>query len=234
MKARTLVGMKPVAVISGGTRGIGYAVAAELREDHDLVILGRDPERLARVGAELGARTCEIDLAELDAIGPALAGLGLDRVDVLLHSAGILHVGVLSETTNEDFTQGFAVNVSAVAAVTRELLPALSAARGRVVMINSGAGRHGSATAPVYSATKFALTGLAESLRLDLGPSGVQVSTVAPGRTDTDMQRQLVASEQADYTPEAYLSPEEVASAIVHVIRQGGDVDYLSIRPPQR
>ena len=76
-----------------------------------------------------------------------LAGLGLDRVDVLLHSAGILHVGVLSETTNEDFTQGFAVNVSAVAAVTRELLPALSAARGRVLMINSGAGRHGSATA---------------------------------------------------------------------------------------
>lgn len=226
--------MKPTAVISGGTRGIGYAVAQYLREDHDLVILGRDPQRLTEAGQELGARTCAVDLADLDSISPALAELGLERVDVLLHSAGLLHTGPLAQTTNEQFTEAFAVNVSAIAAVTRELLPALEAGRGRVVMINSGSGRRGSATSPVYSATKFALTGLAECLRLDLGPRGVQVSTVAPGRTDTDMQRQLVASEEGPYTPEAYLSAEEVAAAVVHVIRQGGDVDYLSIRPPQQ
>lgn len=226
--------MKPTAVISGGTRGIGYAVAQYLRADHDLVILGRDPQRLAEAGKELGARTCAVDLADLDSISPALAELGLERVEVLLHSAGLLHTGPLAQTTNEQFTEAFAVNVSAIAAVTRELLPALEAGRGRVVMINSGSGRRGSATSPVYSATKFALNGLAECLRLDLGPRGVQVSTVAPGRTDTDMQRQLVASEEGTYTPEAYLSAEEVAEAVVHVIRQGGDVDYLSIRPPQQ
>lgn len=225
--------MKPVAVISGGTRGIGYAVAEQLRDDYDLVILGRDPQRLAQVGEELGARTCAVDLSDLTSIEPALTELGVARVDVLLHAAGILHTGTLAETTNEQFTQSFAVNVTAIAAVTRVLLPALEAARGRVVMINSGAGKRGSPTSAVYAATKFALNGLTECLRLDLAPKGIQISTVAPGRTDTDMQRQLVASENGTYTPESYLTREEVASAICHVISQGGDVDYLSIRPPQ-
>lgn len=225
--------MKPIAVISGGTRGIGYAVAQQLHPDYDLVLLGRTRESLARVADEFGARTAAIDLAHLETIGPAIAELGLTRVDALVHSAGILHTGPLAETTNEEFTEGFAVNVTAVAALTRELLPGLRAARGRVVMINSGSGRRGSAGSTVYSATKFALTGLAECLRLELGPQGIQVTTVAPGRTDTDMQHQLVASRSETYDRDAYLTPQEVASAVRHVLTQGGDVDYLSIRPPQ-
>src|SRR5699024_11756396 len=66
-------GMKPTALISGGTRGIGYAVAQYLRADHDLVSLGRDPQRLTEAGEELGARTCAVDLADLSSISPALA-----------------------------------------------------------------------------------------------------------------------------------------------------------------
>lgn len=225
--------MKPVAVISGGTRGIGFAVAKELRSQYDLVILGRSPERLARAAQELGGRTCEVDLSDLASIGPAVRELGLGRVDVLVHAAGVLHTGPLAQTTSEQFTESFAVNVTAVAALTRELIPALEAARGRVMMVNSGAGRRGSPNSAVYAASKFALNGLSESLRLDLGPRGIQIQTVAPGRTDTDMQRQLVASENGDYIPEAYLAASDVASAIAHMIAQGGDVDYLSIRPRQ-
>lgn len=224
--------MKPLAVLTGGTRGIGYATAQKLRHDHDLLLIGRDPERLVRAGQELGAQTLTLDLADVDSIEPALQALELPRVDVLLNAAGTLHTGALEVTTNTDFQEAFAINVFAVAAVTRALLPGLLAAKGTVVMVNSGAGKHGSPNSPVYAASKFALNGLSESLRLDLGPKGVQVSTVAPGRTDTDMQRELVASEQGTYTPEAYLTTDEVADAIVHVIRQGGDIDYLSIRPP--
>lgn len=224
--------MKPLAVLTGATRGIGYATAQKLRDDHDLLLIGRDQERLALVGEELGARTLALDLADVDSIEPALQSLELPRVDVLLNAAGTLHTGPLAATTNADFYEAFAINVFAVAAVTRALLPGLTAAKGRVVMVNSGAGKHGSPNSPVYAASKFALNGLSESLRLDLGSKGIQISTVAPGRTDTDMQRALVASEQGTYTPEAYLSADEVAGAIVHIIRQGGDIDYLSIRPP--
>lgn len=226
--------MKRVAVITGATRGIGLAVAESLAAaGYDLVLLGRNRQRLAAVGTTLGARTIAADLADPAQMGAAIANLDLPRVDVLVHSAGILHTGALEHTTAAEFTEGFAVNVTAVAELTRLLVPGLVAARGRVVMINSGSGKSGSANSPIYSATKFALNGLAECLRLDLGPRGVQVSTVAPGRTDTDMQRQLRASEDGDYVPENYLTPGEVAAAVTHVITQGGDVDYLSIRPPQ-
>lgn len=225
--------MKPVAVITGGTRGIGYAIAEQLKDDHDLVIMGRDEQRLEAAAEALGARTSHVDLADHASIAPAAQALGLERLDVLVHSAGVFEAGRLAESTDEDFTRSFAINVTAIASLTRAFLPALDAAKGRVVMINSGSGRRGSATTPVYTATKFALNGLAESLRLDLGPRGIRVSTVAPGRTDTDMQRQLVASEGAQYQAERYLTPHEVASAVAHVIRQGGDIDYLSIRPPE-
>lgn len=224
--------MKPIAVITGGTRGIGYAVAEQLREDHEVIIVGRDPERLARAGAELGVRTWRVDLAEYDTIAPAVADLGLDRLDVLVHSAGMLGTGRLAETTDDAFTRSFALNVTAIASLTRAFLPALESARGRIIMMNSGSGKFGSANSPVYTSSKFALNGLTECLRLDLAPLGIRVSTVAPGRTDTDMQRQLVSVEGNEYQPERYLTPHEVASAVTHVIRQGGDIDYLSIRPP--
>lgn len=224
--------MKPLAVITGGTRGIGLALARKLKPTHDLLILGRDEERLAQIGQELGARTLAVDLTDLDATEKAVAALNLQRVDLLAHCAGVLHTGKLEVTTNAEFVEGFTVNVIAIATITRVLTPALLAGRARVIMINSGAGKHGSPTSAVYAPTKFALNGLSESLRLDLGPQGVQISTIAPGRTDTDMQRQLVASEGATYNPDAYLSAEEVAGAAMHVITQGGDIDYLSIRPP--
>src|SRR5690625_2303196 len=185
--------MKPVAVISGGTRGIGYALARLLHPTHDLVIVGRNAQHLARVEEEFGARTLAQDLSDLEEVEPAVATLGLERVEVLVHSAGVLHTGILEETTNAQFTESFAVNVTAVAALTRALVPALKRARGRVVMLNSGSGKRGTAGSGVYAASKFALNGLAECMRLELGPAGVQVSTVAPGRTDTDMQHQLVA-----------------------------------------
>lgn len=227
-----LKGMKPVALITGGTRGIGLALARLLKDDYNLVILGRDPQRLDEVSEELGARGVQVDLADVDSIEGAFDGVDLPRVDVLVHSAGILRTGVLAETTNADFTESFAVNVIAVAALTRVLQPALETARGRVVMINSGSGKRGSATSAVYSSTKFALNGLADCLRQDLGPKGIRVTTIAPGRTDTDMQRELVASEEGTYTPQAYLTPEEVAHAVVHAIKQSADIEYISVRPP--
>lgn len=226
--------MKPVAVISGGTRGIGLAVAKRLKASHDVVVIGRNPTTLQEVEQTLGVRGLQLDLAVPDSIEEAAKSLALDRVDVLIHSAGVLFTGNLEETTTEAFEQSLTVNVTAVASLTRALLRPLEEAGGKVVMVNSGAGRHGSATSIAYATSKFALNGLAESLRLDLGPRGIQVSTIAPGRTGTDMQRQLVASEGAQYTPEAYLTAEGVADAIVYIITQGGDIDYLSIRPPQR
>ncbi len=236
-----MVNERPTAVITGGSRGIGRATAERLAHaGYDLVLLARDEARLAEAAADLatsgvGVRHAAVDLADDEALVAAVAALGLERVDALVHAAGIVHTGPLTETTTEQFRLAFDVNVTAVASLTRELLPALRAAVGRVVMVNSGSGKRANGpNTPIYVATKFALNGLAESLRHEFRPSGVIVSTVAPGRVDTDMQRELVAGLGETYDASSYLAPSDVAAAIVHVLTQPGEIDYLSIRPPSR
>src|SRR5690625_8000434 len=123
--------MKPVAVISGGTRGIGYAVAERLKVSHDVVVIGKNPETLRQAHDTLGARTLQLDLANVDAVEEAVAGLGLERVDVLVHSAGVLFTGGLSQTTNKAFNAGLPIHVAAVAAPTPGPVETIGRARGR-------------------------------------------------------------------------------------------------------
>jgi NADP-dependent 3-hydroxy acid dehydrogenase YdfG len=125
------------------------------------------------------------------------------------------------------------VNVIAVAELTRVLLPALRAVRGRVVLINSGAGKRVSPNWGSYGASKFALRGYAEALRVEEEPNGVRVTTIYPGRTATDMQRDVRAAEGGDYDPDAYLRPETVADAVLFALRTppDGQLTELTLRP---
>lgn len=236
-----MLSARPTAVITGGSRGIGRATAERLAHaGYDLVLLARDEDRLAEAADDLATsgvdvRHAAVDLADDAALVATVAVLGLDRVDALVHAAGIVHIGPLTETTTEEFRLAFDVNVTAVASLTRALLPALIATRGRVVMLNSGSGKRANGpNTPIYVATKFALNGLAESLRHEFRPHGIIVSTVAPGRVDTDMQHQLVAGLGETYDASSYLAADDVAAAILHVLTQPGEIDYLSIRPPSR
>lgn len=226
---------RPIALVTGASRGIGRAVAGALAADGtDLVLLATDRDRLDAAAHELRAsgvevRTLAVDLADHAALAAAIDGLGLERLDVLVNNAAIVHRGVLADTSADEFTAAFAVNVTAPAELVRLLTPALRAARGTVVMINSGAGSTPIADMPVYVAAKFALRGLTDSLRLDLGPQGVRVVTVAPGPTAT---RPADLDGTAGDTGK--LRPEDVAGTVLHVVRHPGDVAYTSVRPPLR
>jgi NADP-dependent 3-hydroxy acid dehydrogenase YdfG len=114
------------------------------------------------------------------------------------------------------------------------LLPALRSARGRVVFINSGAGRTASPGMASYSASKFALRAFADSLRDD--EPALRVTTIYPGRTDTEMQRELVAFEGGEYDPANFLRPETVATAVANVVATplDGHVHEVVLRPGRR
>lgn len=225
---------RPIVLVTGATRGIGRAVCDALAADHDLIVGGTHAEAVEKACAAYpNARPFVADLADEDAVARAVEALGLMRLDGLVHSAGVLGNGALTDLRRDDWRRTFEINVFAVADLTRLLLPALTAAHGTVVVINSGSGLTAHGPGGVYSASKFAARALTDSLREELRPDGVRVSSVHPGRVATDMQIELNEFEGREYVAENYLRPESVASAVRLALTATPDanVDMISVRP---
>ncbi|MFJ2031321.1 SDR family oxidoreductase [Streptosporangium sp. NPDC087985] len=220
--------VRPTALVTGASRGVGAAIAHALAPTHDLLLGGRDAEALAKICAGLpNAQPWPVELTAVTEADVA----GIDRLDVLVHSAGVVTLGRIAETPAEVWRRTMEINVIAVAELTRLLLPALRAAHGQVVLINSGAGQRANPNWGSYAASKFALRAFADALRLE--EPGLRVTTVYPGRVDTDMQRGVRAQESGAYEPEKYLAPESVARAVVAAVTASPDahITDITVRP---
>jgi NADP-dependent 3-hydroxy acid dehydrogenase YdfG len=219
----------PTAMITGASRGLGSAIAAALAPTHTLFLAGRPSSRLDALAEEFGATTWPIDLADTDAL-PAVVE-PIVELDALIHNAGVAYPGRVAESTVDEWRASMQVNVVGAVALTLALLPALRAAGGHVVFINSGAGINASPGLASYSASKFALRGFADSLRND-EPS-LRVTSIHPGRIATVMQEGLIAYEGKDYDPSQFLSPESVAKVVADAVNVPPDADIheVVIRP---
>ncbi|XCI60164.1 short chain dehydrogenase [Mycolicibacterium parafortuitum] len=216
-------------MITGASGGLGSALADALAPTHTLFLAGRPSRRLDEVAERLGATTWPLDLADPDSI-PAVVE-PIVELDVLIHNAGVAHPGRVAESSVDEWRATMSVNLIGVVALTLELLPALRAAGGHVVFINSGAGINASPGLASYTASKFALRGFADSLRAD-EPS-LRVTSVHPGRIATAMQEDLIAYEGRPYDPDQFLSPQTVAQLTVDAINAPRDahVHEVIIRP---
>ncbi|HYZ66962.1 MAG TPA: SDR family oxidoreductase [Mycobacterium sp.] len=215
----------PSAMITGASRGLGSALAEVLAPTHTLFLAGRPSSRLDEVAARFGATTWPLDLADTDAIPAAVEPIV--ELDVLIHNAGVASPGRVAESTVDEWRKTMEVNVIGVVAVTLALLPALRAAKGHVVFINSGAGINASPGLASYTASKFALRGFADSLRND-EPS-LRVTSIHPGRIATEMQEGLIAYEGREYDPSHFLSPETVAKVTADAINAPPDAQINSV-----
>lgn len=225
----------PLALVTGASRGIGAAVASALRPSHRLLLGGRGGEELTRRVDELpGAAAWPVELTDPDAVARAVAQIS--RLDVLVHSAGVAELGTVEQASGSAWRSNFEVNVLAVAELTRALLPALRAAHGHVVLINSGAGLNARPGWGPYAASKFALRAFADVLRAEEEPNGLRVTSVYPGRTDTEMQRDITAGEGKSYDPERFLRPESVAETVRTAVTATPDAELtdITVRPRPR
>jgi NADP-dependent 3-hydroxy acid dehydrogenase YdfG len=223
---------RPTALVTGATRGIGLAVARDLSRTHHVVVHGRDEEALVALADSLPSATPWV----ADLAGSPFEVPALDRLDVVVHAAGVIGGGTVEGTSRDDWRRVFEVNVFAVSELTRQLLPALRAAQGTVVAINSGSGFAAGPGGSTYAASKFALRALTDSLREEERRHGVRVSSVHPGRVDTDMQHELVESEGGVYDVSLYLEPQSVADAVRLVVDlpHGATAEVVSVRPTRR
>ena len=224
----------PTALITGASRGVGAQIAHALAPTHDLLLGGRGSTELDSLAMELdGAATFPVDLTDHESLEAATEAI--TALDVLVHSAGVASsLESVADTPADEWRYLLEVNLIAAAELTRLLLPALRAAGGHVVFLNSGAGMRVNPGWTPYAASKFGLRALADGLRLE-EPS-LRVTSVFPGRIDTDMQRDIVAIEGAEYNPSKFLKPETVAAAVAHAVSTPPDAHPTDVvlRPTGR
>lgn len=221
-------GPRPVALVTGGSRGIGRAIVDALAPDHHVLVGGRDAAAVATVTSELPSASGFVaDLTDESAVASAVNGI--ERLDILVHSAGMVSFGRVDDLSTQHWRDVLDLNVVAPATLTRLLLPLLRATGGLVVFINSGAGLGTSRGFAAYSASKYGLLALADALRAE-ERGKVRVTSVHPGRVATDMQAELTALQGIPYDPGAHLRPEDVAATVRLVVDLPAEASLDSLR----
>lgn len=199
-----------VVLISGGSRGLGLLIARQIcDEGGKVILLARDADELGRAESELTKRggkafSVVCDLCDRSQIQAAVAR-AIERfgpIDVLFNNAGIIEVGPLGDMQREDFERAMAIHFWGPLELVMAVLPSMRAQRcGRIVNISSIGGKIAVPHMASYSASKFALTGLSDALRIELAADNIQVTTVAPGmmRTGSHVNAKFKGQHDAEF-----------------------------------
>jgi NAD(P)-dependent dehydrogenase (short-subunit alcohol dehydrogenase family) len=183
--------MTKTAIVTGGSSGIGYAIAEKLsHKGYRTIITGRNEgklleasEKLRNGGGEIVPVVCDVSRhAEIDSL---FRTEGLERLNVLVNNAGVATFAPIEETSLEDWDMNLAINLTGVFLVTRKAIPFLEKTGGHIFNLVSVAGKKGFPNCGAYSASKFGLYGFTEVLREEMRPKGIKVTAILPGATDT-------------------------------------------------
>ncbi|MCH4161172.1 MAG: SDR family oxidoreductase [Bifidobacterium sp.] len=227
------------ALVTGAGGGVGGKLVRSLvAQGWKVLAVVRSYEDAAELNAIDGIEAFKLDLLHTDALLAWASELALreqDGIDLLVHAAATATVGKADQATATDWQHVLSTNVTAPALLTAGLLPVIRQVKGTIVFINSGAGERAVANHSIYAASKHALRGYADTLRLEESEHQVRVSTVYPGQINTKMLRAIDNHLGVAFTPESYIDPQTVANTVIWIAQATPDVHITNVdlRPRQ-
>ena len=228
-----------VAIVTGGGSGIGLAIAEKFVANNILtIIIGRDEKKLIKAKEALGELCFPItaDLSDLTSI-PKLVEKILDqfgKIDILVNNAGINLKKEFTEVNDEEFQKILLTNVTAVFALSREVVKhMLEKENGSIINISSMASQYGIPKVIAYTASKSAVEGMTRAMAVELSPKGIRVNCIAPGFIATDMSAKALNSDAErkqkvmSRTPMGFMGdPADIANAALYLAN--GEANYVT------
>ena len=224
---------KKTVLVTGASRGIGRAIALTFARCgyHVFLNCSRSVDELEKVKSEIltiPGGSCDLlvgDIGNSQFVSEMFDEIykKCDALDVLVNNAGIAHIGLLADMTDEEWNRLLQTNLSSVFYCCRSAVPKMvSKKSGKIINISSMWGTVGASCEAAYSATKSGVHGLTRALAKELAPSNVQVNAIACGCIDTSMNSQLSAEEKSSLEEEIpagrFGSPQEVADFVMQLV----------------
>ncbi|GAB3820832.1 SDR family NAD(P)-dependent oxidoreductase [Pontibacter rugosus] len=223
-----------VAIVTGGASGLGYAIAEKfVNNNFRTIIVGRNEDKLKEAKANFGELCTYMvcDLSDLQQIPGLVSNIAAEfgTIDVLVNNAGINMKKPFVEVTDEEFQRIILTNVTAVFALSREVVKVMQPnKKGSIINISSMASQYGIPKVIAYTASKSAIEGMTRAMAVDLSPEGIRVNCVAPGFIATDMSAKALNNDPErknkvlSRTPMGHLGePADVAEAVYYYATEG-------------
>lgn len=228
------------ALITGATSRIGIEIAKALaKENVSLALLGRNLEKLNRIRQELDD-TVNIHISQMDMTRddqlyelPELIKKHIGTIDILVHNAGSISFGKVEDVPITELDREIRINFRGPYILTKIFLDQLKTNQGQIVFINSRIILNPRENFAGYTAMKFALKGLADTLRAELNQYGVRIVSIYPGKTATELQQILHAITDRNYNPAIMIQPIDIAFNIVNALKtpKSTEITDIYVRP---
>jgi len=229
-----------VAIVTGGGSGIGLAITEKFTQNGiETIIVGRDEKKLSHAKERLGDHCYPMvcDLSDLSSIPSFVCNVikQFGQIDILVNNAGINMKKEFTDVTDEDFQKVITTNLTAVFAVSREVVKQmLKQGSGSIINISSMAAQYGLPKVIAYSASKTAIDGMTRAMAVELSPKGIRINAIAPGFIITDMTDKALNSDPErkskvfNRTPMGYMGqPSDIGDAALFLA--GDAAKYITV-----